>query len=229
MNKQTQIFLNFFLKGEIIPLDVDGYLGEKSNRAIQLAITKLQKLFAKRKWEWDSKFNFIGLRTDDDFDNRFDDFFVFYAYGTIIACEASTVSGMQGVMAGPNKWYKGVNGTLVIAADQQINYMFVDPKDPKETFGNKNWSGGCFLFQDRDFHYFRDANGNNIIDYGTPYYGGAWEIGGNVHSWENCYGELVSSLSEGCQVTRWYWWSQIEDLFRKHHANKRIIYSLIKY
>jgi hypothetical protein len=242
INKQLQLFLNWLLKGEIVPLSVDGVLGEKSNRAIQLAITRLQKEFAKRGWSWNPTFNFIGIRTDDDFDNRFDDFFVCFAYNTLIACEASTVSGMQGVLNGPNKWHKGVNGTLVIQADQQIDYLFVDPNDAKceaylqTVFGNseqakafKNWSGGAFLYQNNNFYYLRDNDGDNLIDYTKVYYGGAWEIGGNIHSWKNFEGQTVENLSIGCQVTNWTWWEyHIVPLFRKFHENYNIRYSLMK-
>ena len=62
--EHTQRFLNYFLDLQLVP---DGIQGNKTNAAIRDAITKLQKKFAKEKLIWSTEFNFIGIRTSNEF------------------------------------------------------------------------------------------------------------------------------------------------------------------
>lgn len=224
--KQTQKFLNYFLDLQLV---VDGIQGQKTNAAIRDAITKLQRKFAKEKLIWNSEFNFIGIRTSNEFTDLFTDWFVVFAYGTIIAVPASTKSGLIGVAEGQDNWHGGINGVLVIAPNQTIDYLLVNPNDPKETFPNKRWSGRSFLYQDKDFFYYRDNNGDRIVDYGTKHFGGAWVIGGNVHTWKGYEWDLLTNLTKGCQVCKESDFDYIEAFWLKFHVNKRIQYHLLQW
>lgn len=226
MIKETQKFLNYFLDLQLV---VDGIQGQKTNAAIRDAITKIQKKFAKHKMIWNSDFNFIGIRTSSQFTDMFTDWFVCFAYETIIAVPASTKSGLIGVNEGQFNWHEGVNGVLVIAPNQQIDYLLVNPNDPKETFPNKFWSGRAFLYQDKDFYYYRDNNGDRIVDYGTKHFGGAWTIGGNIHTWSGFNHYLLYNLTKGCQVCQEIYFDPIEKLWLKFHKNKRITYTLLEW
>jgi hypothetical protein len=224
--RHTQRFLNWFLG---LQLAEDGIQGNKTNAAIKDAIVKLKNKFAKEKLIWDSDFNFIGIRTSNDFTDLFTDWFVSFAFDTIIAVPASTKSGLIGVAEGQNNWHGGINGVLVIAPNQTIDYLLVNQNDPNETFVNKRWSGRSFLFQDKDFYYYRDNNGDRIIDYNKKYFGGAWTIGGNVHTWKGYEWDALSNLTKGCQVCKESDFDHIESLWLKFHKNKRIKYHLLQW
>lgn len=225
MIKQTQTFLKYFLE---LPATfaIDGIQGDQTNQAIRDAITKLQRKFAKEKLTWNSEFNFIGIRTDNDFDNTFDDWFIIFAYGTIIAVPASTVSGRQGVLNGAENWVNGVNGTGIIKANQQIDYLLVEPKD--NTFWNPMWSGGIgFLYQDKPIYFYRDANEDGIVDTNGPIYFD--NVGANCHSWLNSNSNYVENLSTMCQVTQYWFWVPLFDLMKRFAENKRITYTLLQW
>ncbi len=224
MVAELQNFLNWFLKGTIPPLVEDGIAGNMTNAALAQAIVKLKDLFQVRNWRWNDTFNFIGFRVDEDFDDRFEDYFVLYCYGTLIAMPASTVSGMQGVANGVNLWVNGKNGVGIMAENQQVNYLLVEPND--NTFFNPQWTGGIgFLYQETPIYLYRDNNGNNIIDKSVKVYE---TVGINLHSWINFDINIVSNLSTGCQVTMYRYWKVLFPILVKHAVNKRIIYSLIK-
>ena len=224
--KETQKFLNYFVNANLV---IDGIQGAKTNAAIQEAIIKLRKKFEKEGLTWDENFNFIGIRTNNEFTDMFTDWFVCFAYDTIIAVPASTKSGLIGVAEGQDNWHGGINGVLVIAPNQTIDYLLVNPNDPNETFPNKRWSGRSFLYQDKAFYYYRDNNGDRIVDYGKKYFGGAWIIGGNIHTWKGYEWDLLTNLSKGCQVCKESDFNHIEALWLKFHENKRIKYHLLQW
>lgn len=224
--KETQKFLNYFVNANLV---IDGIQGGKTNAAINEAVIKIRQKFEKEGLVWDSKFNFIGIRTNNEFTDMFTDWFVCFAYDTIFAVPSTTKSGKLGVVEGQNNWHKGINGVLVIAPNQQIDYLLVNPNDPTETFPNKHWSGRCFLYQDKNFYYYRDNNNDSKVDYGKKHYGGAYEIGGNVHTWTGFNFGLIYNLSKGCQVCQEMYFDPIEDLWIKFNKDKRITYTILEW
>ena len=220
--KQTQKFLNYFLNES---LTVDGIQGAKTTEAIQRAIQKLKQKFELHSLNWNESFNFIGIRTDNDFDNTFDDFFVVFAYNTIIAFSSSTVAGLPSAVKNASLVVEGIKGVGIICENQQIDYLFVNPKDT--TFWNPNWTGGIgFLYQDHECYIYRDSNGNGLIDREVKTKG---LYGMNIHSWNGFYGENVDNLSEGCQVTQYYNWVNLYPLLLKNAKKNRIIYTLLQW
>jgi hypothetical protein len=223
----TQKFLNYFLGKSLV---IDGIQGQQTNSAIETAIIRLKVRFKTLGWKWNDT-NFIGIRTDLDIDNTFDDWFVLVDRNRLIAVPASTVSGFGGIWKYWNRWFYGKQGVASIAHNQQINYLLVEPTDT--TFWNPLWSGGLgFLYQDQPIDLYMGAtlvngvwqiNINNIVK-------GTQGSGHNVHSWLNVIGQFVNNLGEGCQVTTADYWKLIVFPFLKSIAvKKRVIYSLMKF
>ena len=218
---QTQKFLNYFLD---IHLALDGIHGEKTQLAIRDAITKLQKKFAKEKLLWDSNFNFIGIRTSNEFTDQFTDWFVVFAYGTIIAFPASTVAGLSQAIKNSELNVEGIKGVAILAPNQQINYQLVNPTST--TFWNPQWTGGIgFLYQDQPVRIYRDNIADSNLDYLQPQTG---YYGINVHSWQGFNSNNVDNLSQGCQVTQYWFWVTLFELLKKNSINNRIIYTLLQ-
>jgi hypothetical protein len=224
MIKQTQTFLKYFL-GLPANFAIDGIQGDQTNQAIRDAITKLQRKFANEKMIWNSEFNFIGIRTSNEFTDLFSDWFIVYAYGTIIAVPASTCAGLSQAKRNATLNVGGITGVAILAPNQQIDYLLVQPSDT--TFWNPNWTGGIgFLYQDQAVRIFRDNNGDSHQDYLQPQSG---LFGINVHSWINFNGDYVDNLSQGCQVTQYWFWVPLFDLMKRFAENKRITYTLLQW
>lgn len=230
----TQKFLNWLLKDKIEPLTEDGIIGGKTNNAISLAISKLKQDFNDRCWDWNNNFNFIGIRTDNDFDDKFEDWFVLYAYNTIVAFPCSTVAGVTSIYKYVNLWINGRKGVGTIKSNQQIDYLLVESTD--KTFFNPYWTGGLgFLYQDKPIDIYRGAvyqNNKWVIDTLNLVLQSSGN-GMNVHSWFGFALWIVGNLSEGCQVTREEFWKIIFNILVANakvvNGQKRITYSLIQY
>jgi hypothetical protein len=225
MIKETQEFLNYFLSESLV---VDGIAGNKTKSAIEEAIRRLQLMFKKRGWKWQDDFNFIGLRVDYDFDDTFEDWFVIFSSGTIVAVPASTTSGVPGIAKYVNRWINGVAGVGTICENQQIDYLLVKPV---ATNSWSLWTGGLgFGYQDKPISVYRGAIKNPE----------GWVIntkvrldnvfgGFNNHSWAGYSFFQVSNLSEGCQVTKAKYWNElIFPMICKHAKNGRYTYSLMQ-
>lgn len=219
MIKQTQTFLNYFLDLQLI---VDGIQGDQTNQAIRDAITKLQRKFAKEKLTWNSEFNFIGIRTSNEFTDLFTDWFVVFAYGTLIAVPASTVAGLSQAIKNATLNVEGIKGVAILAPNQQINYKLVNPAG-----GWSDWSGGIgFLYQDHPVKIYRDNIADANLDYLQPQTG---YYGINVHSWQGFNYDHVDNLSQGCQVTKYCYWVPLFELLRKSAENNRMVYTLLQW
>lgn len=223
--KETQKFLNWYINAGLVE---DGIIGVKSRMAIFEGIKKLKLDFALRNWVWNDEFNFIGFRTNDEFENTFEDWFVVYTADTLIALPSTTVAGVVGVWKYVNIWLRGKKGVGTIKENQQIDYLLVQPN----TSNNWSmWTGGLgFLFQDKPIDVYRGAyqqNGKLYIDKNNLATG---DIGGgfNVHSWAGFNIWNVNNLSEGCQTTRQQYWDILFPLLVKNSKNSRVIYSLIQ-
>jgi len=237
MIRETQTFLNYFLDNVLVndknthtTKGVDGIQGVRTNNAITQALLKLKEKFKKENLKWNDKFNFIGIRTDNDLDNSFDDWFLLVVDGTLIACPASTVSGTPGIIKYWNRRINNRTGVGTIAENQQIDYLLVTPKNKKHW--NWSWTGaGGFLFQDNAIRLYRGAvqlkgiwhiNKNNPIPNSM---GGGF----NVHSWIGWVWSIVNNLSEGCQVCTEKYWKVIFPLLIKYSKNDRVIYTILQW
>ena len=225
--RETQRFLNWFNKPQTLLIE-DGVIGRLSNIQIGIAIEKLKNKFQKENLIWNDNFNFIGIRTDNDIDCTFEDWFIVTMSGTLIALPASTVSGTQGIFKYANLWIRGRQGVGTIVENQQIDYLLVEPRSNNQW---TMWTGGLgFLFQDKPISVYRGAvkqgntwviNKNNIVHN---------DLGGgfNVHSWLNYFLRQVSNLSEGCQVCQANYWNILFPILRRNAINNRIVYTLLQ-
>ena len=216
--RETQRFLNWFNK-PATPLTEDGIIGRMSNEQISVAIPALKSRVEEAGLVWDNEFMFIGIRTDYDFDNTFEDWWVIIAYGTMVAVPASTTAGLQAIPKYANLWIRGRQGVGTIKENQQIDYLLVQPN---RTNAWSMWTGGLgFLFQDKPISVYRGAiwdtdkwiiNTSNVVHN---------DIGGgfNVHSWANWFITWVSNLSEGCQVVQANYWAVVFPILVKNAKN----------
>lgn len=220
--KEIQHFLNYYTNAGLV---VDGIIGNKSKVAIEKAVNKLKEHCNKHNLVWDNEYMFIGVRTDEDLDNSFDDWFIFIEDNIIkFACPASTVSGTPGISKYWNRIIRGRAGVGTIVENQQINYLVVKPVK-----GNtwSMWTGGLgFLFQDKPISVYRGAVKRNNVWYYNKENVVHNDLGGgfNVHSWSNWFSPLVNNLSEGCQVTKANYW---RILFNYLDNYSRVTYTLI--
>jgi len=229
--KTTQAFLNSF-NSPITPLVVDGVMGAKSNEQLGIALNKLSIEFSKRGWVWDKAFNFIGIRTDNIFDDTFADWFVLTIGTTLVAVPASTVAGVTSIWKYMSLWVNGRQGVGTIAENIQIDYLLVEPRGDVWT----GWTGNQgFLYQDKAIakvyrgaikdgdKWYTDRTNPEMNNVGSGF---------NVHTWAGFSLWQVRNLSEGCQVTRAEFWEIIFPLFVKYarvvSGSKRITYSLIQ-
>ncbi|MGL4781592.1 MAG: hypothetical protein ACRCXN_12305, partial [Bacteroidales bacterium] len=234
--RETQKFLNYLNNANLVE---DGIIGNKSREQIIIALQRLRAEFAKRLWKWED-FNFIGIRTDNDFDDTFEDWFVLTVYDTLIAVPCSTVAGVTSVWKYMNLWVNGKTGVGTIKSNQQIDYLLVEPDDKEliKKFGSwwTNWTGDIargvkgkgFLYQDTPIDIRRGAiqdGGKWLIDM-TSLIPNSVGNGMNVHTWVNFWGWIVGNLSEGCQVTREEYWNIIFPILVKNarlvNGQKRI-------
>jgi len=236
MRRETQMFINAFINNSAAfdrpqPLKVDGIHGPLTRAAAMWVAERLRRKVLKEELVW-SETMFIGLRTDLDLDNSFDDWFIFINTKgplTFLACPASTVSGTPGIAKYANRIIRGRSGVGTIAENQQIDYQVVVPQR-----GNawSMWTGGLgFLFQDKPIRLYRGAFWQNAhwwINRSNPVEG---DLGGgfNVHSWSGWGLDLVQNLSEGCQVCKAVYWAELFPLLVKNARNGRITYTLIQY
>ena len=225
--KTTQTFLNYFLEHQT--LVIDGKIGPKSKFAIKLAIDKLKGKCSKEDLIWNKSFMFIGIRTDNDLDNTFDDWFVLIENESkLIAVPSSTVSGVSGIYKYVKIWIRGRVGVGTIKENQQIDYILIKGTHS----GWASWSGGLgFLFQDKHISIYRGAtikNGKWVIDKNNLV---LRDIGGgfNVHSWRGWLVNYVASLSEGCQVCKANDWAIIFPIITKNAQRNRVTYTLLQF
>ena len=227
MSILTQKFLNWFNKPQT-PLVEDGIIGRLSNIQIGIAIENLKSRVIQLNMKWNDGFNFIGIRTDYDFDNTFDDWFIIVLNGTLVAYPSTTVAGSPAISKYWNLWIRGRQGVGTIVENQQIDYLLVQPRSNNQW---SMWTGGLgFLFQDKPISVYRGAikkNGVWLINRDNIVHN---DIGGgfNVHSWAGFNIWRVENLSEGCQVCRNEHWNLIFPVLVRNSVNNRITYTLLQ-
>ena len=229
--KTTQQFLNFY-NFPTVPLVEDGIMGAKSNAEVIKALNKLAIEFSKKGFIWDKQFNFIGIRTNNEFNDKFEDWFVLTVFDTLVAFPASTVAGVTSVWKYLNLWVNGRKGVGTVAENQQIDYLLVEPRGDAWT----GWTGNKgFLYQDKVIKkVYRGAiqDGNKWYTDRTNFEENNVGSGFNVHTWAGFWGWEVKNLSEGCAVTREEYWNIIFPILVKQarieNGQKRITYTLLQ-
>jgi hypothetical protein len=180
-NFQTILKEKGYYKGE-----VDGIIGPMSLAATQQYV--LDEL-AKRRWV-KPKTEFVWIRTDQTFDNKFADIVVRFNQGKadmVLPC--STTAGDFYVF---NPLSVGGITGVAVAAEQQVidSHQFVTSKTWKSL-----WLGAPYFQQVRPITIYRDGNKDRIIDKKINQLG---LYGINFH--RAGLGSFIDRWSAGCQV-----------------------------
>lgn len=194
INHTTQFFLNWFL-GET--LQIDGILGNKTKEAVKRANNKLSSLI-KSKGFAVLQNQFVFLRTQNQFDNKFSDWFIIYDSGIKYAFPCSTRAGDFWVFNPIS--YGGITGTAVLAEGQYENAW-------QCTWQTRFGFRSLEFIQIKPVKIWRDGNKNRQIDKITTQTG---LFGINLHT--AGLSTLVDRWSAGCIVVPSQFWKQIETL-----------------
>ena len=193
-NFQTILKEKGYYKGE-----VDGIIGPMSLAATQQYV--LDEI-AKRKWVKPGT-EFVWIRTDQTFDNKFADIVVRFNKGKadmVLPC--STTAGDFYVF---NPLTVGGITGVAVAAEQQIieSHKFVTSKTWKSL-----WLGAPYFQQVRPITIYRDGNKNKNLDKSITQFG---LYGINFH--RGGIGSLVDRWSAGCQVVPDKHWFEAIKIF----------------
>jgi hypothetical protein len=193
-NFQTILKEKGYYKGE-----VDGIIGPMSLAATQQYV--LDEL-AKRRWV-KPKTEFVWIRTDQTFDNKFADIVVRFNQGKadmVLPC--STTAGDFYVF---NPLSVGGITGVAVAAEQQIieTHKFVTSSSWKSL-----WIGAPNFLQVRPITIYRDGNKNKKLDKSITQFG---LYGINFH--RGGIGSLVDRWSAGCQVVPDKQWFEAIKIF----------------
>lgn len=193
-NFQTILKEKGYYKGE-----VDGIIGPMSLAATQQYV--LDEI-AKRKWVKPGT-EFVWIRTDQTFDNKFADVVVRFNQGKadmVLPC--STTAGDFYVF---NPLTVGGITGVAVAAEQQIieSHKFVTSSSWKSL-----WLGAPYFQQVRPITIYRDGNKNKNLDKSITQFG---LYGINFH--RGGIGSLVDRWSAGCQVVPDKQWFEAIKIF----------------
>lgn len=193
-NFQTILKEKGYYKGE-----VDGIIGPVSLAATQQYV--LDEI-AKRKWVKPGT-EFVWIRTDQTFDNKFADVVVRFNQGKadmVLPC--STTAGDFYVF---NPLTVGGITGVAVAAEQQIieSHKFVTSSSWKSL-----WLGAPYFQQVRPITIYRDGNKNKNLDKSITQFG---LYGINFH--RAGIGSLVDRWSAGCQVVPDKQWFEAIKIF----------------
>jgi hypothetical protein len=193
-NFQTILKEKGYYKGE-----VDGIIGPMSLAATQQYV--LDEI-AKRKWVKPGT-EFVWIRTDQIFDNKFADIVVRFNQGKadmVLPC--STTAGDFYVF---NPLTVGGITGVAVAAEQQIieSHKFVTSSSWKSL-----WLGAPYFQQVRPITIYRDGNKNKNLDKSITQFG---LYGINFH--RGGIGSLVDRWSAGCQVVPDKQWFEAIKIF----------------
>jgi hypothetical protein len=193
-NFQTILKEKGYYKGE-----VDGIIGPMSLAATQQYV--LDEI-AKRKWVKPAT-EFVWIRTDQTFDNKFADIVVRFNQGKadmVLPC--STTAGDFYVF---NPLSVGGITGVAVAAEQQVidSHQFVTSKTWKSL-----WLGAPYFQQVRSITIYRDGNKDRIIDKKINQLG---LYGINFH--RAGLGSFIDRWSAGCQVVPDKHWFEAIKIF----------------
>lgn len=192
--RETQVFLNYYLKGEITPLVVDGIIGRMSNAAIKLAINKLVNLFQQKQYRWNTT-NLIAIRTNDIFTNSATDWFILVEGNSLIAVPCTTKAGRFWVYNPITTG--GITGTANLVENQyRDTYRFVTSSNWRTL-----WLQTPYFHQIRPVTVYRDNTRDNKLDRIQEHTG---LFGINIHT--GGWNSIIDKWSAGCIVIpRKYW------------------------
>jgi hypothetical protein len=193
-NFQTILKEKGYYKGE-----VDGIIGPMSLAATQQYV--LDEI-AKRKWVKPGT-EFVWIRTDQIFDNKFADIVVRFNQGKadmVLPC--STTAGDFYVF---NPLTVGGITGVAVAAEQQIieSHKFVTSSSWKSL-----WLGAPYFQQVRPITIYRDGNKNKNLDKSITQFG---LYGINFH--RAGLGSFIDRWSAGCQVVPDKQWFEAIKIF----------------
>ena len=193
-NFQTILKEKGYYKGE-----VDGIIGPMSLAATQQYV--LDEI-AKRKWVKPGT-EFVWIRTDQTFDNKFADVVVRFNQGKadmVLPC--STTAGDFYVF---NPLTVGGITGVAVAAEQQIieSHKFVTSGSWKSL-----WLGAPYFQQVRPITIYRDGNKNKNLDKSITQFG---LYGINFH--RGGIGSFIDRWSAGCQVVPDKQWFEAIKIF----------------
>lgn len=160
---------------------ITDFLSETGFEDVDSLIAGLKVYFGSNSYDWNSKQQIIGFRTNDDYDDAYSDCFLILKDDAITCISGCTKRGKY--------WLDLKKGCT--QKEGQIKGMWA--------VGNTPWSGDPYLQQVRECTVYRDESGLDHIDRDSPQETGLFGI--NFHSWKGI-GEnpKVNNVSEGCQV-----------------------------
>lgn len=124
----------------------------------------LKAIFEEKKYVWDDKLNLIGIRTNDNTPDKFNDYFVLVEKNAITGIfECTTDPGVYW-LNNPSR----INGTAILIPNQYLN---------SHVFGiHKDYPA---LVQFKPLKVWRDNNKDSILDYKGPTYSDVQGL--NIH------------------------------------------------
>lgn len=193
-------------------IKADGIQGPVTKKFQGLLQARLRSIFEKKKYDFDEKFNLIGVRMSDSYSNYFFDVGIITGMKSedLICFPMSTMPGWGRVKSPPT--VDGITGVAVLKEGQYKKlYRFINTWN--------GWTGAPFLFQVAPVEVYRDSNKDLFLNRNSVVTtdkgrlkakGSYYQI--NYHTWLNwwsrqvsvlLYGQKYSNLSEGCQVLRY--------------------------
>ena len=166
-------------------LTIDGSQGPATTNALHELISKLKIYFTHKNYEWfDSML--IGIRTNDEYTNKFTDWGILINGEQVYIVPISTKPGAS-YQKNP-VYIAKVHGCACLVPGQYKGMW---------KYSNSGWSGDPYLMQVAPVTIYRDSSMGNIIDK-TKTDTGLFGI--NFHSWKGFGIDFVQNLSAGCQV-----------------------------
>lgn len=190
---------------------IDGIIGKMSLSATERFISDE---ITKRNWVKPTT-EFVWIRTDQTFDNKFADICIRYNDGIVdMIMPCSTTPGdfyiFNPLTIG------GITGAAVASEQQQINsHKFVSSANWKSL-----WLGAPYFFQSGAVEIYRDGNKDRKINKEIKTKG---HYGINFH--RAGAGSFVDNWSAGCQVVADNIWFQAIKIFK---PNQLINFTLIE-
>ena len=228
--KLTQLGINKVLN---LSIDMDGIPGTETKNAKKEMLDYLVSAFVQCGHNWNSSFNLIGIRMDDNYTNGFTDFGVITKKDEIFCFPMSTKPGIGKVLNPPT--VSGVKGVAVMKEGQYVDLY---------EYNGAWWSGMPFLLQIGAVDAYRDSDLNTTItrevvqsDKNLPsrfklnfhsYKSSNWSWNLDVLSYLRP-DKTYSNLSEGCQVTKKDTMTLIEPLLKEMGASGKITYTLLHF
>lgn len=200
------------------------------------AVALLKKTFKKLGYKWDKRFNFIGIRVDDEYTDGFTDFALIYKDGLLRAFPFSTKPSLWGVRVRKNVQVDGLAGVAVLAEGQYI-----------DTYNLQGawWSGRKFWWQRKPVSCLRDKSGGKSIDRKSVIKSdeGFFKRTGNyyainIHTWRGWRAKTLSwwhwtngvqggGLSIGCQVGDDSIWEELLKEVKAGDSDNWLTYTLL--